>query len=303
MKMVSIIIINYNTSKYTLRCIQAIINTSKRITDYEIIVVDNNSELEDYYYLKNNFPKKETIKLYRSIINTGFGGGNMYGLQFANADYFLFLNNDAFFKNDCLGILYDFMETNGDVGVATAQNYNEKNEHVISFDHNKGLRKMILGRSFLEKTNSDNFPKRKKEYQDPVTVNWVNGAFMFFRKKALETVGGFDTNIFLYFEEMDICWRLKKTGYKSVLVPQAKITHLIGASTEKSKKINQESMRSYLYVTKKNYSFFKYLLIRLYFCISFIFKPKKWFLLPIVFNGAKASESLKQQQQIQFLDI
>lgn len=302
MKTVSIIIINYNTSKYTLQCVQSVLDKSKKLTDFEIIVVDNNSSLEDYHHLKSNFPDKDNIELYRSVINTGFGGGNMFGVQFANSKYLLFLNNDAFLKNDCLSILYDYMEEHGDVGVATAQNYNEKDDHVKSFDHNKGLRKLLFGRSYLEKTDSVNFPKRNFNYETPVSVNYVNGAFMFFRTEVFAAVGGFDTSIFLYFEEMDICFRIKKLGYKSVLVPQAKITHHQGASIGTSKKISKESMRSYLYVVKKNFSYLKYVLIRLYFCLSFIFKPKKWFLFPIILNGAKPSQSLKQQQQIQFLD-
>ena len=154
--------------------------------------------------------------------------------------------------NDGLSILFKYMEAHPEVGVTTAQNYDEHNNHIISFDHDKGIRKLLLGRSFLEKNWSRQFPKRKKEYTEPVTVNFVNGAFMFFRREAFEQVGGFDTNIFLYFEEMDICFRLCKEGYTSVLVPEAKILHYQGVSTGVSKAISKEGMISHLYVIKKN---------------------------------------------------
>ena len=188
MKDVAVIVINYNTSKYTLECIQTVVDKTSQKISYEIIVVDNNSELADYKNLKNNFPKKENISLYRSDINTGFGGGNMFGAQYANANYLLFLNNDAMLLNDCLRILYRYMEENLLVGVCTAQNYDEHNQLVPSFDHNKGLRRLLFGRSFLEKNNPTLYPNRKKEYTKPLEVNWVNGAFLFFRNKSIDGV-------------------------------------------------------------------------------------------------------------------
>ncbi|WP_034057273.1 glycosyltransferase family 2 protein [Lacinutrix jangbogonensis] len=300
MKDISVIIINYNTAKYTIDCIQSVIVNTRVNLSYNIIVIDNNSEVEDYNYLKSNFPKKENIQLHRSIINTGFGGGNMLGAQFSSSKYTLFLNNDAMLKNDCLGLLFDYMEDNNSVGVSTAQNYNEYDEHVISFDHNKGIRKLILGRSFLEKYFPKTHPKRKKTYTAPVDVDFVNGAFMFFRSSAFASVGGFDTNIFLYFEEMDICHRLKQLNFKSVLVPSSKITHYQGASTGTSKAISKEGFLSYIYIINKNYSFSKYLFIKLYYCLTFLIKPKKWFLLPVILKGASITKSLKQKQKIKF---
>jgi len=300
MRDISVIIINYNTATYTLDCIQSVIDHTDTNINYDIVVVDNNSRLDDYQILKQNFPKADNISLHRSVINTGFGGGNMFGTQFANAKYLLFLNNDAFLQNDCLSILHQFMEKHPEVGVSTAQNFDQHGQHVVSFDHDKGIRKLIFGRSFLEKNFSTTFPKRKKEYSEPVTVNYVNGAFMFFRSDVFAEVGGFDTNIFLYFEEMDICYRMRKIGFDSVLVPTAKITHYQGASTGTSKPISKEGLISYFYVIKKNSPYWKYLFIRMYYCLTFLIKPKKWFMLALVWRGSHLSESLKQQQKVVF---
>jgi len=297
---IAVIIINYNTSKFTLECIASVVEKTKTGISYQIVVVDNNSKREDYNNLKNNFPANSHISLHRSVINTGFGGGNMHGVQFSKAKYLLFLNNDAFLMNDCLSILYTYMENHPDIGVCTAQNYDENNKHVISFDHNKGLRRLLFGRGFLEKMNPHKYPKRKKDYQEPVTVNWVNGAFMFFRASAFCDVGGFDTNIFLYYEEMDICNRLYHINFKCSLVPEAKIVHYQGLSTGSSKPISQEGYISYLYILRKNYSYFKYLAIRFYLFMVMLIKPKKWFLLKTVLRGADVSQSLKQKQQIHF---
>ena len=187
------------------------------------------------------------------------------------------------------------MESNPEVGVCTAQNFDEYNNFVPSFDHDKGLRKLIFGRGFLEAINPKKYPKRKQEHKAPLEVNFVNGAFMFFRKSCFEEIGGFDPSIFLYFEEMDICFRMRKKGYKSVLLPSAEIIHFQGASTGKSKILQKEGFISYLYVLKKNYSLIKYLTIVIYYVTTFLFKPKKWDLLPIAIRGGRLSGSLRNQ--------
>lgn len=296
---VSIIIINYNTAEYTVKCVESVIQNTDQSISYQIIVVDNNSMIQDYNLLKKSLPNGDYISLHRSNINTGFGGGNMFGNQFAKGKYLLFLNNDAMLKNDCISILKIFLETNPEIGICTAQNFDEYGKEVASFDHNKGLRKLLFGRSFLEKNFKK--PKRNKTYQKPIIVDFINGAFMFFRSDAFADVGGFDTNIFLYFEEMDICHRLQKKGFKSALVPQAKILHYQGVSTGVSKTISKEGFISYLYVIKKNYSLIKYVIIKYYFCFTFLFKPKKWFLLPLVFKSVSLKESLKQKQEVTYL--
>lgn len=302
MKDVSIIIINYNTSKYTLDCIQAVITKTSEAISYEIIVVDNNSELSDYKNLKEHFPQQPNISLYRSDLNTGFGGGNMFGAQFASAKYLLFLNNDAMLKNDCLNILYRFMENKTKVGVCTAQNYDENGKFVPSFDHNKGIRRLLFGRSFLEKMNPKKYPKRKQEYTSPIEVNWVNGAFLFFRNEAFKKIGGFDTNIFLYWEEMDLCHRLRKQGYSSFLVPEAKILHYQGASIGISKPIDKEAYISYLYVLRKNFGFIKYVFIRKYLILVILLKPKKWYLMAVLLKWNPSKASLKTKQQPRHFD-
>lgn len=299
---VAVIIINYNTSTFTLQCIDTVISHTSAEISYEIIVVDNNSRLEDYKNLKQNFPRKENIQLHRSNINTGFGGGNMFGAQFAKAAYLLFLNNDAMLLNDCLSILLKYMKANPKVGVCTAQNYDENNKFVPSFDHNKGLRRLLFGRGFLEKYNPYIYPKRKQEYTEPLEVNWVNGAFLFFDSKAFAKVGGFDTNIFLYWEEMDICKRLKNKGYKSMLIPEANILHYQGASIGSSKIIDKEAYISYLYVLRKDFGYLKYVIVRIYLSFALLLKPKKWFLLPIVLKSNNLTQSLKTKQEITFIN-
>ena len=97
MKDVAISIINYNTAKYTIACIDSIIAHTSKDLAFDIIVIDNNSEPDDFDYLRNNLQVQENITLHRSPINKGFGGGHMESLPYVNAKYFLCLNNDSIF--------------------------------------------------------------------------------------------------------------------------------------------------------------------------------------------------------------
>ncbi|GEQ85835.1 glycosyl transferase [Patiriisocius marinistellae] len=293
---VAVILINYNSSKYTLQCIDAVIKHTNKSNSYQIIVVDNCSKTLDYKNLESNFPIATNIILHRSEINTGFGGGNMMGAKLANANYLLFLNNDAFLLNDCIAILKSYSESHPKVGVTTAQNYDEHGKFVPSFDHNKGIRRLLFGRGFLEAINSKRYPNRNKEYSTPITVDWVNGAFLFFKTSVFKKIGGFDTSIFLYWEEMDICERLRKHNFTAALVPEARITHIQGVSIGTSKAINMESYISYLYVVKKHFGNFRYLLIKNYLSLLFLFKKKKSYLRPTILNENRMDNSLRYKQ-------
>ena len=93
---VAIILINYNSSNYSIDCIESIISNTNNKLNYQIIVIDNASGTKDYKNLKNKLASfDKNIFLFRSRINLGFSGGNMLGVQFSNARYYFFLNNDC----------------------------------------------------------------------------------------------------------------------------------------------------------------------------------------------------------------
>lgn len=295
---VAVVIINYNTSKYTVQCVNSVLEKTDPSLKFGIVVVDNASREDDLSYLKETLPSSDNIKLIESKFNTGFGGGNMEGFKHIYAKYTLFLNNEAFLQNDCLRILYDFMETRPEVGVATAQNYDEHGNFVISFDHYKGLRKLVFGRGFLEKGDSEKYPDRKFQYEEPVEVNWVNGAFMFFRTEDFKSAGSFDTQIFLYCEEMDICHRLSKNNKKTYLVPEARITHYQGKSTGNNYRLNQEGLISYLYMIRKNFGYTKYLLTKTYLISTYLVKPKRWKLYKVLLTSNPEKYSLRPERSL-----
>lgn len=301
---IAAIIINYNSSKLTRECIDSIIDKTDSTLNFQIIVVDNCSENEDYLSLKQFCEKHsfKNLKLVRSKINTGFGAGNMTGYQYANAKYVAFVNNDTLFLNDCFSILKTAIEKDNNIAMVGGQSFTETGKRMVAFDHFASISKELFGRDFLEKINPKKYPKRKFEYTSAQKVNYVQGSFMFTRTQDFNKVGGFDTNLFLYYEETDLCMRLEKIGKSCYLIPDAQYVHYHGASTPQSITIKTELKISLLYIIRKHYGYLSYWFLLNYLRINYIFstlfKPKYWYLLKVLLAGAPLSKSLKTKQKI-----
>ncbi len=298
---VSIIIINYNTASYTIDCIDSILKHTDQTLSYELIIVDNASKYDNYKHLKA-YTDSKNIKLIRSRINTGFGAGNMIGAQQASGTYLAFINNDVILKNDCLSILKKFMDATPNCGVCGPQAYTDTNKILPTIDHFASLGREILGRKVLEKINPKKYPKRKTLYTTPKQAQFVAGSFMFFSAQDFNKIGGFDTNIFLYYEETDTCKRLLKHNKLAFLVPEGTFIHFHGASTPKSSNLKVELKIALLYVIRKHYGFLAYYILltylRIKYCFSALLKRKNRPVFKALIQQAPLNLSLKLKQEI-----
>ncbi len=302
---ISIIIINYNTEQFTKNCIDSLLKNTNSLLQCQYIIVDNGSEEKSYNELNNfisSISESVSIELIRSNINTGFGSGNMIGALKVKGKYLAFINNDVILENDCLYMLKEFLDNNKEVGVCGPQAYTENHKLLPTIDHFASLGREIFGRKILEARNSKQYPNSKKEYSIPKQGQFIAGSFMFFRTIDFNKIGGFDTNIFLYYEETDICKRLLKINKLAYLVPEAKFIHFHGASTEKSIAIKIELKISLLYVIRKHYGILPFYILLIYLQIRYffssIFKPKYWKLFYILLLQAPLTKSLKHKQNI-----
>lgn len=298
----SIVIINYNTSSYTIKCIESIFEHTSAKLNYDIKIVDNHSKIEDINQLENYIKKIDNpiITLLKNHINVGFGGGNMIGCQFSDAKYYAFVNNDSLLLNDCFSIVLNQMENNQEYGICGPQSFKEDGKMLPTLDHYSSPLKELFGRYFLEKINPKKYPNRKIEYHQPKRGQFVSGSFMVVRSDDFWSVGGFDTNIFLYHEETDLCIRLAKIKKYAYLIPEAKFIHFHGASTPKSIEIKTELKISLLYVIRKHYGYVNYRVILLFLQLKYFLKslrkPKYWYLFKILFRGGRLNDSLKHKQ-------
>lgn len=268
---VSIIIINYNTMFLTLNLIETIIKNTIGI-NYEIILVDNDSK-ENVEVALEQSKYKENIKLIKSDENLGFGRANNLGVKMAKGKYIFLLNSDTLLLDNSIKKMFDFMEKNIEIAVCGGNLYDGNKLPAHSFQR-KFLNEIDYYYNYIYQIITGK--RRDFNYSKlPFEVAYVTGADMFIKKSVFEEVGGFDPEFFMYFEETELCFRIKKIGKKIFSYPSVEIIHLEGKSFLFSeKRLEMYEKSKYIYYHKIGYSknkiFFNYIIsqIKSIFCIN-----------------------------------
>jgi len=298
---VAVILVNFNSSQFTIDCIHSIYKTTAKQIEFETIVVDNNSETQSYEQLKS-LKHHPNFQLIRSRINTGFSTACMLGVQHANADYYFFLNNDCILLNDCLGILTRFLDLNPKAALCSPLIYNTEGEAVTSFSYRPDILSKVLGNVVFRFTRRDSYVSRKHAPLAPVQVEVLRGSQLFVRAIEFERIGGFDTTLFLYCEEEDLSIRFWRAKQQIWLVPQARNSHVGGASTVQGLAINREFLISFFYLYRKHYGQLKTSLLKVIYALRYLRKsfraPSKLSLVWFILSGSPMKASLRHQQTL-----
>jgi GT2 family glycosyltransferase len=231
---VSIIIVNYNTDIYLKKCLDTIIKNTKGIT-YEIIVIDNNSSRREIEKFPLIFPD---VKFIFRNCNDGFGAGCNEGVRNSSSDFILIVNPDILFINNAVKLLYEVMMNYKGIGLCSPLFIDENGNSLFSFNKFPNLKWELIEFFGLDGTKSENkLLKLLDNHRDPdkpFYFDSVTGACMFLRKDIFLKVGGFDTKIFLYYEDTDIQKKISNAGYKIACIPAIKVIHHQNISTKKS---------------------------------------------------------------------
>ena len=222
---VSIIIVNYKSQEKTLVCLESIVGADMGGLLYEIIIVDNNSKDDSAKIIKKTYPK---IKIIKSEKNLGMGGGNNLGIKAAQAEFILILNPDTIVEKDAIKILYNFIKSDKQIGVAGPKLLNTNNTLQYSCLRFPKFYTPILRRTFLGKFAKkylDNFLMKDYDHKEIKEVDWMLGSCLMVRKNILNKINGFDERFFMYFEDIDLCGRVWQDGFKVVYNPQAIVIH------------------------------------------------------------------------------
>ena len=259
---ISIIIITYNSEKYIQCCIDSIINKTEKLK-YEIIIFDNNSQDNTVEIINSIINKYPDIKFIKNDSNIGFGKAVNIVSEYTKGKYLFFLNPDTYFINNALDILYEKALENPSYPVLGGKLYDENNKYMFSCGFLPNVKEIIL----LLSNNIKYIKKRIININQIQEIELISGCDFFINKKIFNLVGKFDEDYFLYNEELDLCFRLKKMGYKLLFIPDAKIRHL-----NSQKKKNNYTIKSYQYkysylYCRKNFKIDNLLLIRLIFSI------------------------------------
>ncbi len=236
---ISVIIVNYNVKELLEQCIKSIFAASGKLS-VEVIVVDNNSFDGSAEFIRQKFPGDLRLKLIESPVNLGFAKANNLGAKEATGEYLLILNPDTILQEDTLDRSLEFYKAGKDIGALTCKLIlpNGKLDLACrrSFPTPSVAVYRILGLSRI-------FPKSKLfgkynltylDENDTYEVDAIVGAYMLIKKDVYEKVKGFDEDYFMYGEDLDLCFRIKKAGYKIFYFPETSIIHYKGESTKKS---------------------------------------------------------------------
>ena len=249
-------------------CLNSIYKTVKDI-DFEIYVVDNNSTDGSQEAVKKEFPD---VMLIENEINTGFAYANNQALRIMQGRFAVLLNSDAVLKEQAIKKLLTFMIATSSAGIAGVQLLNEDSSLQNSIDNFPSTETEIFNKSILRLFFPDKYPSKNRIYEKPIEVDSVIGACMMIRKEAMDEVGVFDEDYFIFLEETDWCFRMYKKGWKVFHVPDAEVFHLSGHSKKKTPWRSQIEYYISLYkFFKKNRTPASYLTLR-------VLKPCKIFI-------------------------
>lgn len=266
----SIIIVNYNVKYFLEQCLSSVTKACANI-DAEIFVVDNNSTDDSKLFFAHKFSQ---VRFIWNTENIGFAKANNQALQQCTGEYILFLNPDTILPEDCFTKCIDHLEslaTAGALGIKMIDgsgNFLKESKRgfpspFASFCKLSGLANIFPASPVFAKYYVGNLNKNNNH-----EVEVLSGAFMLIPKKVIDVTGSFDETFFMYGEDIDLSYRIKKAGFKNYYFSESTIIHFKGESTNKLSATYLRNFYGAMHLfVKKHYDFTKsslvYLLIQL----------------------------------------
>lgn len=255
---VSIILVNYNTEELLVHAIKSVYENSKGFT-FEIIVVDNHSIHSPKDRLNTEFGQQ--VVYIPMAENVGFGRANNAGIKIARGKYLFLLNTDTYLLNNAIFILKEYMDAHPDVGssggnlftadLKPTYSYHRVPYGIWSYELSVltfGLSRRLIPYPFYNTSDKS------------ICVGNVSGANMMLRHDVIKKIGAFDPIFFMYCEESELSWRIRKAGFKNVNVPQAHIVHLEGKSSviKGTRKMMELDGRKKYYIKTRGKFYFEF---------------------------------------------
>lgn len=270
---VTCIIVTYNSASVILQCLKAIPK------ECAIVVVDNASKDNTVSLVKQHFPEVQCIA---SAENIGYGRAANVGFCHTKTSFAFLLNPDVFLEESTIPILLQTALDYPEGIIFAPQSLDTQGKQMFGAKPALFERKHALFKPVLR------WKKERFSLEDQPVVTtpmgWVCGCAMFFRMAMLEKIGGFDENIFLYFEETDICLRAIDAGAPPIFVPEAQVVHIGGGSSGSGYNPEQDWRKHWYFEWARFYMATKYknrlsAFIPLYYMNYYAFKTAVYRLL------------------------
>lgn len=230
----SVIIVSFNTKELVEQCLNSVFKFTKGIK-FEVIVVDNASTDGSIELVKKKFPQ---VKLILNDLNLGFSKANNRGIKKAKGKFIFLLNSDTYLLENSFYKLLNNVRSRSMLGVIAPQLLNVDRSFQQSAGYFPHLPQIFYWMSFLDDLPGGAHLKpyhidHDSFYREGHEVDWVTGAALLISKKAINSAGLLDQRIFMYGEDVEWCFRIKKAGFKIYFSPITQIVHIGRGSDQK----------------------------------------------------------------------
>ncbi len=248
---VAVVILNWNGKSFLERFLPSVLNS-----DYEnlrVIVADNGSTDGSVLFVRSMFPG---VELSISKENEGFAKGYNTALQNVEADYYILLNSDVEVTPHWIAPVILLMESDEEIGAAQPKILSFENKQTFEYAGACGGWIDKLGYPFARGRVFDICERDNGQYEDAAEIFWATGAALFIRSSVFHEAGGFDEYFFAHQEEIDLCWRIKRLGYKIYVEPASEVYHVGGGTLPMgTRKKTYLNFRNNLIMLSKNLTF------------------------------------------------
>ena len=223
----TIAILNYNSLDFLEMYLPLLLDSST--AEFDIVMIDNASTDESVEYVEDHFPEIEIVRLDK---NYGFAEGYNQGLVAVKTKYAVLLNSDVEVTENWLDPLIAFMESNKAYGSVMPKIRSVEERDSFEYAGAAGGYLDRWGYPYCRGRLFDTVEKDTGQYDDVQDVFWTTGAAMVVRTDLFKKLGGFDGAYFAHQEEIDLCWRMHKAGYKLAVVPESVVYHVGGGTLD-----------------------------------------------------------------------
>ena len=299
----AVVILNWNGIGWLQKFLDTVVRFSIG-ADSLVIVADNGSTDGSVEWIEKNSPE---TKIIRFPDNYGFAGGYNIALSRIKAEYFVLLNSDVEVTEGWLKPMISFMDKNPDVAACQPKIRSYYNRDY--FEHAGAAGGYIdkFGFPFCRGRVFDRIEKDEGQYDDYTDIFWASGACMMVRASHWEHCGGFDSDFFAHMEEIDLCWRFHKAGFRVSFIPDSVVFHAGGGSLPyESEYKTYLNFRNNLFILYKNLpqetlrrTLFKRKILDGSAALHFILKGKPGHFISVIkahCHYYKSSKSLKSKR-------
>lgn len=222
---VAVVILNWNGKDFLEKFLPSV--CSSTYGNLQLYMADNASTDDSVAFTQKHFPQ---VKIIQNPSNNGFAGGYNEALQHVQADIYVLLNQDVEVEPGWIEPVIALMEQQPDIAACQPKLRAYANPEEFEYAGAAGGWMDILGYTFCRGRILYTTEKDNGQYDDVQDIFWATGAALFIRSRCFHEVGGFDADFFAHMEEVDLCWRLQRVGYRICYCPGSRVYHVGGGS-------------------------------------------------------------------------